>query len=159
MQESLCVLPKHKGFTEHTTINTQHKPLIQQEMLESELGFTDRWGEQLFTVGPENRALVAAAEGNDWLKMGQADFFSCIPSHVTTSPFRAVLATQPFMLTKHLSNYQHDRGAPRPVTSGNFLYFKEEWHAEERGCEHVNKSPLYRLTNQLINLKKQWELL
>lgn len=42
MQESLCVLTKYKGFTEHTTLNIQRKPLIQQEMLESELGFTDR---------------------------------------------------------------------------------------------------------------------
>lgn len=59
----------------------------------SELGLTDRWGEQLFKVGPGNRCFAAAAKGNDWPKMNiaglsmQAGFFSCIPFHTTTLPF------------------------------------------------------------------------
>jgi len=39
-------------------------------MPESELGFTDRLGEQLFTVGPGSRCL---AEGNDWLNVEMAE--------------------------------------------------------------------------------------
>lgn len=53
-------------------------------MPDSELGFTDRLGEQLFKVGP-GRCFAAAAEGNN--EDNRAVQAGCIPFHTTTLPF------------------------------------------------------------------------
>lgn len=128
-------------------------------MLDSEIGFTDRGGEQLFEADPGNRCFSAAAQGNNWLKME-----GCIPFHTITSPFqktalrRALFTTQSFMSTKHVQQQtaqQNNRRHPTAVwPPGTSLIIKEEWHVEERGRGQEDKSHSYKLTNQLINLKK-----
>lgn len=98
-------------------------------MPDSEIGFTDRGGEQLFEADPGNRCFAAAAQGNNWLKME-----SCIPFHTTTSPFRkialrgALFTTRSFMSTKTCraanSTTEQQEAHYCSVTSGNFLNYK-----------------------------------
>lgn len=111
-----------------------------KEMPESELGFTDRWSEQLFKAGPGNRCFAVAAEGNDWPKMEMAGLSTRLfqlhsfEHPKLTPPPKKTPTIQPVMSTKHVgqqtaqqNNRRHGDAVQPPETS---LIIKEDRHVE-----------------------------
>lgn len=119
---------KSISFWQQTVLNPQLDGI--KDMPESELGFTDRLGEQLFKVGPGSRCFPAATEGYDWLKMDitgtsmQADFIQLhsFPRDNFTFPKRtlgsALFNTQPFVTIKHVEQQTAQQLHRRHTTAG-----------------------------------------
>lgn len=105
-----------------------------------------------------------AQDGDSRAEHAGRFFSSCIPFHTTTSPFpkkhwgrlcsalnHSCHQNNAEQQTARQNNRRHTTAVWPPGTS---LIIKEEWHVEERGCGRWSKSPSYKFTNQLINLRK-----